>query len=214
MKRYVVPKLENIVMDEKKVPHSKMMDLTEKIILSPSKISVKLKAGNVDICYPPIFQSGAKYDLKPGALSNDDDLCYDSGSLIVCAMGAKYSGYCSNVARTFLIDCSVEKCNAYKVLLKAHDAAIAALTQGSKASKSYQAAVDVVRGETPDLLPFLTKSSGTGIGIEFRETWLSLNEKNDQIVKEGMVFFNVPLVSRTSVLRVVKEISLWLATWF
>jgi len=123
MKKYVVPKLENIVMDEKKVPHSKLMDLTEKTILSPTKINVKLKAGNVDICYPPIFQSGGKYDLRPGALSNDDDLHYDSGSLIVCAMGAKYSGYCSNVARTFFIDCSMEKCNAYKVL-KAHDAAI------------------------------------------------------------------------------------------
>lgn len=72
------------------------------------------------------------------------------------------------------------------------DAAIAALTPGSKASKSYQAAVDVVREEAPDLLPFLTKSGGTGIGIEFRETWLSLNEKNDLIVKEGMVF-NVSL---------------------
>jgi len=124
MKKYVVPKLENIVMDEKKVPHSKLMDLTEKTILSPTKINVKLKAGNVDICYPPIFQSGGEYDLRPGALSNDDDLHYDSGSLIVCAMGAKYSGYCSNVARTFFIDCSMEKCNAYKVLLKAHDAAI------------------------------------------------------------------------------------------
>jgi len=109
MKKYVVPKLENIVMDEKKVPHSKLMDLTEKTILSPTKINVKLKAGNVDICYPPIFQSGGKYDLRPGALSNDDDLHYDSGSLIVCAMGAKYSGYCSNVARTFFIDCSMEK---------------------------------------------------------------------------------------------------------
>ncbi|CAL4892397.1 unnamed protein product [Urochloa decumbens] len=214
MRKYVVPKLENIVVDEKKVPHSKLMDLTEKVILSPTKINVKLKAGNVDICYPPIFQSGGKYDLRPGALSNDDDLYYDSGSLIVCAMGAKYSGYCSNVARTFLIDCSVKKCNAYKVLLKAHDAAIAALMPGSKASMSYQAAVDVVRGEAPDLLPFLTKSGGTGIGIEFRETSLSLNEKNNLTVKEGMLF-NVSLGFQNLLAKSsdekIKEVSLWLA---
>ncbi|KAG2620592.1 hypothetical protein PVAP13_3NG214271 [Panicum virgatum] len=211
MKKYVVPKLENIVMDEKKVPHSKLMDLTEKTILSPTKINVKLKAGNVDICYPPIFQSGGKYDLRPGALSNDDDLHYDSGSLIVCAMGAKYSGYCSNVARTFLIDCSMEKCNAHKVLLKAHDAAIAALAPGGKARMSYQAAVDVVRREAPDLLPFLTKSGGTGIGIEFRETWLSLNEKNDLTLREGMVF-NVSLGFQNFLAKSsdekIKEISL------
>ncbi|KAL6851872.1 hypothetical protein ACP4OV_020057 [Aristida adscensionis] len=192
MRKYVVPKLEKIIMDEKIVAHSKLMDLTEKIILSPTKINVKLKAENVGICYPPIFRSGGKYDLRPSAFSNDDNLCYKSGSLIVCAMGAKYSGYCSNVARTLLIDCSVEKCNAYKVLCKAHDAAIASLMPGSKACASYQAAVAVVAGEAHDLLPFLSKSCGTGIGIEFRESRLSLNEKNDLTLKEGMIF-NVSL---------------------
>lgn len=192
MKKYVVPKLEKIIADEMKVQHSKLTDLMEKILLSPTKIDVKLKAENVDICYPPIFQSGSKYDLRPAAASNNDNLYYDSGSLIVCAMGAKYSNYCSNVARTFLIDCAGEKCNAYKVLCQAHDAAIAALVPGSKASDGYQAAVSLVRDKAPDLLPFFTKSAGTGIGIEFRETWLSLNEKNDRILKEGMVF-NVSL---------------------
>jgi len=152
MKKYVVPKLENIVMDEKKVPHSKLMDLTEKTILSPTKINVKLKAGNVDICYHPIFQSGGKYDLRPGALSNDDDLHYDSGSLIVCAMGAKYSGYCSNVARTFFIDCSMEKCNAYKVLLKAHDAAI-----------HWRSVTWAIEGHAPPPPPCLVKKNRTTI---------------------------------------------------
>ncbi|TVU50431.1 hypothetical protein EJB05_01802, partial [Eragrostis curvula] len=214
MRRFVVPKLENIIVDEKKVAHSKLMELTEKIILAPTKINVNLKAENVDICYPPIFQSEGKYDLKPGAFSNDDNLYVDSGSIIVCAMGAKYSGYCSNVARTFLIDCSVEKCNAYKVLHEAHAAAIASLMPGSKANTSYQAAVSVVRGEAPDLLPFLTKSGGTGIGLEFRETCLSLNEKNDLKLKEGMIF-NVSLGFQNLPTKAgdenIKEISLWLA---
>lgn len=79
---------------------------------------------------------------------------------------------------------------------------------------SYQAAVDVVRREAPDLLPFLTKSGGTGIGIEFRETWLSLNEKNGLTLKEGMVF-NVSLGFQNfpakSSDEKIKEISLWLA---
>uniref|UniRef100_A0A0A9D3A3 FACT complex subunit n=1 Tax=Arundo donax TaxID=35708 RepID=A0A0A9D3A3_ARUDO len=214
MRKYVVPKLEKIIEDGKRVAHSKLMDLTEKMILSPMKINVKLKAENVDICYPPIFQSGGSYDLRPGAFSNDDNLYFDSGSLIVCAMGAKYSGYCSNVARTFLIDCSKEKCNAYKVLRQAHDAAIASLIPGSKASASYQAAVSVVRGEAPDLLPFLTKSGGTGIGIEFRETWLSLNEKNNMTLKEGMIF-NVSLgfqnLPTKASIEDMKEFSIWLA---
>ncbi|KAK3136504.1 hypothetical protein QOZ80_5BG0437080 [Eleusine coracana subsp. coracana] len=214
MRKFVVPKLENIIVNERKVEHSKLMELTEKIILAPMKINVRLKAENVDICYPPIFQSGGKYDLKPGALSNDDNLYFDSESIIVCAMGAKYSGYCSNVARTFLIDCSVENCNAYKVLRKAHDAAIASLMPGSKANMSYQAAVSVIRDEAPYLLPFLTKTVGSGIGIEFRETLLSLNEKNDLTLKEGMTF-NVSLGLQNLPTKAanenMKKISLWLA---
>lgn len=214
MRKYVVSKVEKIIEDEKKIAHSELMVLTEKILLSPINIDVKLKAENVDICYPPVFQSGGKYDLRPSAFSNDDDLHYDSGSVIICALGAKYSGYCSNVARTFLIDCNAEKCNAYKVLRQAHDAAIAALTPGSKCCSSYQAAVAVIRDKAPELLPFLTKSAGTGIGIEFRESWLSLSEKNDRTLKEGMIF-NVSLgfqnlIDKTNNEK-TKEFSLWLA---
>uniref|UniRef100_R7WDH2 FACT complex subunit n=1 Tax=Aegilops tauschii TaxID=37682 RepID=R7WDH2_AEGTA len=214
MRKYVVSKVEKIIEDEKKIAHSKLMVLTEKILLSPINVDVKLKADNVDICYPPVFQSGGKYDLRPSASSNDDDLHYDSGSVIICALGAKYSGYCSNVARTFLIDCNAEKCNAYKVLRQAHDAAIAALTPGSKCCSSYQAAVTVIRDQAPELLPFLTKSAGTGIGIEFRESWLSLSEKNGRTLKEGMIF-NVSLgfqnlIDKTNNEK-TKEFSLWLA---
>ncbi|EMS53193.1 FACT complex subunit SPT16 [Triticum urartu] len=214
MRKYVVSKVEKIIEDEKKIAHSKLMVLTEKILLSPMNVDVKLKADNVDICYPPVFQSGGKYDLRPSASSNDDDLHYDSGSVIICALGAKYSGYCSNVARTFLIDCNAEKCNAYKVLSQAHDAAIAALTPGSKCCSSYQAAVTVIRDKAPELLPFLTKSAGTGMGIEFRESWLSLSEKNDRMLKEGMIF-NVSLgfqnlIDKTNNEK-TKEFSLWLA---
>ncbi|XP_071716737.1 FACT complex subunit SPT16-like [Rutidosis leptorrhynchoides] len=55
MKLYVVPKLEKVIDEETKVTHSLLMDDTEKTILEPTKIKVKLKAENVDICYPPIL---------------------------------------------------------------------------------------------------------------------------------------------------------------
>ena len=56
MKLFVVPKLEQVIDEEKKVSHSSLMDDTEKVITEPAKIKVKLKAENVDICYPPIFK--------------------------------------------------------------------------------------------------------------------------------------------------------------
>ncbi|KAI5394695.1 variant 3, FACT complex subunit spt16, partial [Lathyrus oleraceus] len=104
MKNFVVSKLENVIDEEKKILHSTWMEETEKVILEPSKVNCKLKADNVDICYPPIFQSGGKFDLRPSAVSNDEALCYDSASVIICAVGARYKSYCSNIARTFLID--------------------------------------------------------------------------------------------------------------
>lgn len=192
MKHFVVPKLEKIIDEEKKVTHSSLMDDTEKVILEPTKVKVKLKAENVDICYPPIFQSGGNFDLKPSASSNDENLYYDSASVIICAIGSRYNSYCSNLARTFLIDSNAMQSKAYEVLLKAHEAAINALKAGNKVSAVYQAAYSVVEKDAPELAANLTKSAGTGIGLEFRESGLSLNAKNDRILKAGMVF-NVSL---------------------
>ncbi|KAF3657988.1 FACT complex subunit SPT16 [Capsicum annuum] len=192
MKNFVVPKLEKVIDEEDKVTHSLLMDDTEKAILEPAKIKVKLKAENVDICYPPIFQSGGNFDLRPSATSNDDHLYYDSASVIICAVGSRYNSYCSNVARTFLIDSTSIQNKAYEVLLKAHEAAIGALKPGNKLSSVYQTALAVVESDAPEFVSNLTKSAGTGIGLEFRESGLIINAKNDKVVKAGMVF-NVSL---------------------
>lgn len=192
MKHFVVPKVEKVIDEEKKISHSSLMDETEKAILEPARIKVKLKAENVDICYPPIFQSGGEFDLKPSASSNDNDLYYDSTSVIICAVGSRYNSYCSNVARTFLIDANAMQSKAYEVLLKAHEAAINALKPGNNANAVYQAALAIVEKDGSELAANLTKTAGTGIGIEFRESGLNLNAKNDRVLKPGMVF-NVSL---------------------
>ncbi|PSS28897.1 FACT complex subunit like [Actinidia chinensis var. chinensis] len=192
MKHFVVPTLEKVIDEEKKISHSSLMDDTEKAILEPARIKVKLKAENIDICYPPIFQSGGGFDLKPSASSNDENLYYDSTSVIICAIGSRYNSYCSNVARTFLIDANAMQSKAYEVLLKAHDAAISALKPGNKAGDAYQAALSVVEKDAPEFVASLTKSAGTGIGLEFRESGFNLNGKNERVLKPGMVF-NVSL---------------------
>ncbi|KAH9319247.1 hypothetical protein KI387_021016, partial [Taxus chinensis] len=192
LKNVVVPRLEVVIDEEKKVTHSDLMDDTEKAILDPQKAKVKLKADNVDICYSPVFQSGGEFDLRPGAVSNDEFLYYDATGVIICAIGSRYNSYCSNVARTYLINAEDIQGKAYKVLLKAQEAAMSALKPGNPLSAAYKAAVEVVQRDGPELLPYLTKSAGTGIGIEFRESGLSLNARNDKIVKSGMAF-NVSL---------------------
>ncbi|KAH8507085.1 hypothetical protein H0E87_009550 [Populus deltoides] len=104
MNNIVVPKLENVIDEEKNITHSALMDEAEKAILDPTRAKAKLKADNVDICYPPIFQSGGEFDLRPSAASNDEPLYYDSASVIIIAVGSRYNSYCSNVARTLMID--------------------------------------------------------------------------------------------------------------
>ncbi|KAM0895903.1 hypothetical protein ACQ4PT_023555 [Festuca glaucescens] len=188
MKNFVVPTMEKVIDEERKVSHSSLMDDTEKIILDPLKAKVKLKAENIDICYPPVFQSGGKFDLRPGAASNDDYLYYDPASVIICAIGSRYSNYCSNVARTFLIDATPTQSKAYETLLKAQEAALAACKPGNQMCAVYQAAVAVFEKNAPELLSHLTKSAGTGMGLEFRESGLNLNPKNDRLIKEGMIF--------------------------
>ncbi|KAH7278395.1 hypothetical protein KP509_38G039200 [Ceratopteris richardii] len=188
LKNYVVPKLEVVIDEEKTVTHAELMDDTEKAVVDPSKAKIKLKPENVDICYPPVFQSGGVFDLKPSAVSNEDPLYYDTLGVIICAIGARYNSYCANVARTYLIDADPVQSKAYKVLHKAHEAAISALKPGNIASAAYKAVMDVFEKDGPEFLPYLTKTTGTGIGIEFRESGLSLNSKNDRIIKVGMVF--------------------------
>ncbi|GER46967.1 FACT complex subunit SPT16 [Striga asiatica] len=186
VKNFVVPKIEQAIDEEKKVTHASLTNDTEKALLDPAKIGLKLKAENVDICYPPIFQSGGKFDLRPSASSNDEYLYYDSSSIIICSVGSRYNNYCSNIARTYLINSDAVQSKAYRVLLWAHEAAIIAVRPGKKARVIYEAALSVVKTDAPEFLPNLTKSAGTGIGLEFRESGLSLDAKNEKVLKAGM----------------------------
>lgn len=49
-------------------------EMTEEVILNPPKIDIKLKPENVDIAYPPLFQSGGQFDLKLSAGTDDNAL--------------------------------------------------------------------------------------------------------------------------------------------
>ena len=120
-----MPKILSIVDEGKKTTHSKLSEDFENTITTQlkkfkTKLPSTLNTDFVDICYPPIVQSGGIFSLKPSALSNDDPL--DSG-VILCSLGARYKSYCSNIGRTFLIDpskvCSNIKFNVIYIVLGA-----------------------------------------------------------------------------------------------
>ena len=72
-------------------------EMAEAAVSEPTKIGVKLRAENCDIAYPPVVQSGGRFDLKLSAASAPGDLAQEG--VILVALGVRYASYCANVAR-------------------------------------------------------------------------------------------------------------------
>ncbi|KAF6251518.1 global transcription factor [Scenedesmus sp. NREL 46B-D3] len=166
MQSFVVEKIEDIIDKNKKVKHTKLSEMTEEVILDPPKVGIKLKAENVDIAYPPLFQSGGNYDLKLNAAC-DDNALHDG--VILVSLGTRYQSYCANVSRTYIINPNKAQEAQYAALLAAHEAACAALKEGQPARASMEAAVKTLQEKAPELVERLNKNVGFGMGLEFRE---------------------------------------------
>ncbi|GFR48098.1 hypothetical protein Agub_g9783 [Astrephomene gubernaculifera] len=168
MQNWVVPKVEDVVDSGKKTKHSKLSEMCEEVITDPTKVQVKLKAENCDIAYPPSFQSGGLYDLRVNAPSSDAPL-HDDG-VIVVSLGTRYSSYCANISRSYIINPSKEQTAQYNALLAAQEAAIAALRPGAPLTAAGEAVVNKLKSMGQEaLVPLLSRNVGFGMGLEFRE---------------------------------------------
>ncbi len=83
-----------------KVKHSKIAEGVEKA-LSDKKYVPNIETSNLDVCYPPIVQSGGNYKLKFSTVSDKEVVHFGA---IICSFGARYKSYCSNIVRTMLVD--------------------------------------------------------------------------------------------------------------
>lgn len=157
-----------------------------------------MSADAVDVCYFPIIQSGGQYDIKISAQSNSENL---SSDIIICSLGAKYKGYCANMARTFMVNVPSKVESYYSILLSLYDACLEKMIPGNEFKDVYLGAKAFLTKKDPKLLVYLPKSLGFAIGLEFRDPLLVLNEKNDNKFMHGMIFtltvgfHNVPLTS-------------------
>lgn len=136
----------DIIDKELKTKHTKLSEKIEEVITDPMKAKVKLKKENVDIAYPPIVQSGGDYNLKVSAQSTDKVIKYD---VILISVGTRYNLYCSNIARTYLVDPSKTQEAEYGALLEAQEAAIKSLVEGAPLSAPYKAVVDTLEVSCP-----------------------------------------------------------------
>ncbi|CAL8326298.1 unnamed protein product [Lota lota] len=172
-----------IVDADEKVRHSKLAESVEKAI-EEKKFLGGADPSTVEMCYPPIIQSGGNYSLKFSVVSDKNHMHFGA---ITCAMGIRYKSYCSNLVRTLMVDPPQEMQDNYNFLLQVEEELLKELKHGCKISDAYNAVLEYVKKEKPDLVSKLTKNLGFAMGIEFREGSLVLNAKNQYKLKKGMV---------------------------
>ena len=150
----------------------------------------------LDLCYPPIVQSGGNYKLKFSHQSDKENIHFGA---IICTFGARYKQYCSNIARTFLVNPSEKIQSIYNLLVSLEEHILTELKDGAKCSDIYKSALSFVKKESPELVDRLTKNFGFVMGIEFRESTLSITPSCDAVVRKGMVFnINLGLTGLTN----------------
>lgn len=98
--KYLRDQIMDIVDGDRKVRHEKLAEGVEKAA-SDKKYVSGIDTAQVEMCYPPIIQSGGHYSLKFSAVTDKNHLHFGT---IICCLGARYKSYCSNVVRTFLVN--------------------------------------------------------------------------------------------------------------
>ena len=187
MKHGLVKKMEQVIDSEEAITNEALATYVEQILADPSKIDLKVPNDDVQSCYFPIVQSGGTYDLKVSAQPNDNRLTYD---VITVSLGARYKFYCSNIARTFLVDPPKKVSETYEVLLELQESCLSAMKPGNPLKAVYKAAVRFLqdRNGYEYLVDHLPRNLGFAMGLDFREGSLLLSPKNSAVFKPGMVF--------------------------
>ena len=201
--KFAVREVENAIEEELKISHVKLSEKTEDAILAPAKtLGLKdISNEDVDICYPPIFQSGGEYDLKYNAVCSEKKLHFGSTPAVIhVSLGARHTQYCANIGRTYLIDPTETQEAVYEACLKAQKAAVEALQPGKSCKDVYaaaQKALEEAEKENEKLKDMnlsskLNKNVGSILGLEFKDAFYMLSGKCESAIEEGMIF-NVAL---------------------
>ncbi|KAG5354700.1 FACT complex subunit SPT16 [Yarrowia sp. B02] len=190
--KFFTDQMLGIVDEERRLSHSKFSEQIENKLQDEGffaqnqvKLGSDFHQTNLEWCYMPIIQSGGKYDLRPSAVSDDANL---HGGTIVCTLGTRYKGYCSNVGRTFMINPTKAQEQNYEVLIGLREKVFDSIKVGVKACDVYNAAVSYIKSKAPKLEAHLLKTIGWSIGIDFRDAKFLLNAKCQREIVDGSTF--------------------------
>ena len=62
------------------------------------------------------------------------------------------------------------------------------MVPGNKLNEVHQKALNFLKEKYPNMVEYLGQNLGHGIGLEFRESVLLINEKNSHVIQKNMVF--------------------------
>ena len=190
MAEFFVEEMSEVLDEEKKVTHKDLADKIDQKIddakffqTLKSKLPADFDSSQLDWIYGPVVQSGGQYDLKLTAQSDTNPL---HAGTIIAGLGLRYKSYCSMIARTYLVDPNDSQESNYKLLLSIHEAVLKDARDGVVVKDLYHKAIGIIKTRKPEMEKHFLKSVGGGIGIETRDTTLTINSKNTRTLKDGM----------------------------
>mmetsp|Transcript_2955 Transcript_2955/g.9019 ORF Transcript_2955/g.9019 Transcript_2955/m.9019 type:complete len:755 (-) Transcript_2955:748-3012(-) len=185
LKHGFVRLVEDVFDQARSIPHEKLATHVDECCEDPSKVNIKLPQGHYESCYFPIVQSGGDYDIRPSASTNDAML---SDDVIIVSLGVRYNFHCATMARTFFVDPVPKIENTYAILMELQRSCLAVMLAGRRVGSIAEHGNAFIRQKYPHLLKFLPKSFGFGLGLDFRESSMILNSKNQRLFAPNMVF--------------------------
>eukprot|EP01134_Creolimax_fragrantissima_P000782 CFRG0782T1 len=185
MDKFFRGKLESIIENDEKKKHIQLSEDIEAALSDPAQVNMQMNTEVLESCYFPIVQSGGQYDLKISAISNENILQPD---VVIASLGARYKSYCSNIARTYMINPSHEQSEAYKLVVKLRGMVIKAMLPGVELCEMYNLCTSYIEEHKPDYRQYFVKNIGFGIGIEYRDSETVVNAKNHYKAANGMTF--------------------------
>lgn len=191
---YFLDEMSNILDQDKKIKHSALADKVYnkledenfwKSVQLPNrqKLPSDFDPEQLDWVLGPIVQSGGKFDLK-WQQDSDDEILHPG--IIIAAMGLRYKSYCSQIARTFMVDPNKSQESNYKFLLSVHNMILKGIRDGVVVKDVYSKALGLIKSKKPELEKHFLKNVGYGIGLENKDPTLVLNAKNQRTLRDGM----------------------------
>ncbi|KAF0990150.1 hypothetical protein HZS_5194, partial [Henneguya salminicola] len=184
--KFTKSKILDIIDEDKIIKHSKLSSDIEEAIENNKYYQPSMSSADIEACFPPIIQSGGKYNLKFSVSSDNNAMKFDC---IISMIGVRYKFYCSSIVRTLMVKPTDELKNLYSFVLTLQEITLKNLKPGKIFGDIYNIVYDRVKMENPKYIDNFVRSLGFVTGLEFKENSFVIDSRSTRTVKAGLNFF-------------------------